>query len=122
MYTTFTPLLFRDIDVRAIPTRRLTYSRIGLVALTRNAHHVKGIRMDNEFFGHYYECLTTAAALGQLQYCTIGTGAPGMGASTAVNEVFPSDVTAVTALGAVMFPRMINLSRFDYNLPAPGED
>lgn len=124
-YTTITPLFYRDIDLRVTPPCRLAYSRKGLQALTRNAHLVKGVRMDDKFFDRYYECLTTATASGQLKDDMTGTGAQGKGTPTTVNALFPSAVItapAVNALGDILFPRMTNLSRFDYNLPVPGED
>ena len=126
VYTTIAPVLFRDIDLRAIPERRLAYTRNGLTALVRNAHLVKGIRMDGEFFEHYYKCLVTAAASEQPQGITtgartgVGIGPPATGAPTFVDRRFP--LAATTSLEHVMFPRMNNLSRFDYNLPPPSGD
>lgn len=128
MYTTIAPQLFRDIDLRAIPNRRLAYTRNGLTALTRNAHLVKGIRMDGKFFNHYYECLVTAAASEQPQGVTTGAGTragigpPATGIHTFADRRFPLPATAATSLEFVNFPRMNNLSRFDYNLPPPGGD
>ncbi|KAG0278225.1 hypothetical protein BGZ96_002490 [Linnemannia gamsii] len=127
LYTTIKPLHFRDIDLRATPSRRLAYSQKGLQALTRNAHLVKGIRLDDKFFDRYYDCLTIATASGHLKVGTTGTRAQRKDTPTTVNALFPSDVnasipSAVNALGDVLFPRMTNLSRLDYNLPAPGKD
>lgn len=128
MYTTIAPQLFRDIDLRAIPDRRLAYTQNGLTALARNAHLVKGIRMDGKFFEHYYNCLVTAAASEQLQGASTGAGTragigpPATGTSTFVDRRFPLAATAANSLELVNFPRMNNLSRFDYNLPPPGGD
>lgn len=125
MYTTTAPLFFRDIDLRAIPARRLAYTRNGLTALARNAHLVKDIRMDRKFFDLYYECLVTASPLKQPQGIATGAGTragigpPATGTRTLVDERFPLAATASTSLEHVMFPRMNNLSRFDYNLPTP---
>ncbi|KAG9064649.1 hypothetical protein KI688_002907 [Linnemannia hyalina] len=128
MYTTTAPLLFHYIDLRAIPDRRLAYTRNGLTSLARNAHLVKAIRMDGDFFDHYYECLATAAASEQPQDFTTrtgteaGIGPPATGIHTFVDRRFPLAATAVTSLELVKFPRMNNLSRFEYNLPPPGGD
>ncbi|KAF9541925.1 hypothetical protein EC957_002555 [Mortierella hygrophila] len=128
MYTTTAPLLFRDIDLRAIPDRRLAYTQNGLTSLARNAHLIKSIRMDGIFFAHYYECLATAAASEQPQDVTTGTGTgagigpPATGTPTFVDRRFPLAAPAVTSLEHVKFPRMNNLTRFEYNLPPPGGD
>ncbi|KAF9135526.1 hypothetical protein BGW39_002274 [Mortierella sp. 14UC] len=89
-----------NVDVRE--GRRLFSSLQGLNGLVKNAHLVRGIRMDDKFFDH---CLVSAAATSQ----------PATGSG-------PGTASSPSSLAEIVFPRMTNLCRFEYNLPAPDEN
>ncbi|KAF9135541.1 hypothetical protein BGW39_002289 [Mortierella sp. 14UC] len=107
------PRFYGSVDVRG--TTRLARSRDGMLALEQNAHLVRGIRMDSRFFEYYYECLALAAA-SEKQPLVGSESAEGVGAGTGVGAGAGRGEDA-----ECMFLGMTNLSRFEYNPPAPGE-
>ncbi|KAF9905359.1 hypothetical protein EC991_001724 [Linnemannia zychae] len=127
MHSLCTSWFYQQVDIRSSPdyARRLVVSREGLEALARNVDFVKGIRMDAKFFDHYYNCLNFASleqqAIGDVVALERVRERAGARRETGVG-IGVGGLAEGSVLEGVVFPRMTNLSRFEFNPPAPGEE
>ncbi|OAQ32023.1 hypothetical protein K457DRAFT_30435 [Linnemannia elongata AG-77] len=138
-YHDLSRLMHIDVRVRLRGCRR--YSIADFEALVQNTQLVRGIRMDDTFFDFYYECLAANATVeetrvddeasfggvreglraeGTREVASGGPGGEGTGMDDAcipTSVTLAASTTSAFGLADVVFS---NLTRFEYNLLAPG--
>ncbi|KAF9150512.1 hypothetical protein BG015_007697 [Linnemannia schmuckeri] len=123
---------YHSLDLRALSSQHNFSAPDEIAALLRNVHLVRNLRVDTEFFDHYYNCLASAAVSKQRQVDSTEAGelaegaggaggAAAMGVQTTVDTQFVT-ASSATSLTEVMIPRMTKLIRFEHNPPGPDEE